>query len=75
VIFHSTKLSLAWQAALEFTNRIMPLPGLTHASSTPEYAASRATGLINTTASTATKARQAIPARRMKVLFMRISLS
>src|SRR5215469_11347681 len=51
----------------------MPLPEFTQASSVPEYAASRATGLIKTTANTTINARQAMPARRMKVLFIQIS--
>src|SRR5215470_18444375 len=35
VMFHSTNVSLAWQAALESTSRIIPFPGLTQASRTP----------------------------------------
>src|SRR5262249_2242854 len=73
-MFHSTKVSLAWQAALESTRRIIPFPGLTHASSTPEEcAAIRAVGANKIKTATATKARQARPARRRKAIFMQIS--
>src|SRR5215472_13543196 len=49
VMFHSTNVSFAWQAALESTSRIMPLPGLMQASSMPEeVAASRVAGISRT---------------------------
>src|SRR5262245_40548414 len=71
VMFHSTKVSFAWHAALESTRRIIPLPGLMQASSTPEeYAAIRAAGVNRIKTATTTKARQKRPARCKKVMFI-----
>src|SRR5215472_3339400 len=74
VMFHSTNVSFAWQAALESTSRIIPLPGLIQASSMPEeVAASRVAGISKISTATATKARQARPARRRDTVFISIS--
>src|SRR5215472_13992773 len=74
VMFHSTNVSFAWQAALESTSRIIPLPGLIQASSMPEeVAASRVTGNSRTRTATVTKARQARPARRRKTVLISVS--
>jgi hypothetical protein len=72
-VFHSTNVSFAWQALLESTKRIIPLPGLMQASSTPgECAATRVVGTITRT--TATSPKPAMPARRMKVLLIQFLL-
>src|SRR5215467_11288650 len=69
-MFHSTNVSFAWQAALESTRRIIPLPPFTQASSTPDgLALTPGANTIKT--AIAASPRQAIPALRIKVLFIR----
>src|SRR5215831_10434524 len=73
VTFHSTRVSLLWQAVLASTRRIIPLPGLMQASKTPDgLAATRLA--ITRQRTTTTRPRQTTPARRTKVLFIQFPL-
>src|SRR5882672_12550583 len=72
VTFHSTRVSLLWQAVLESTRRMSPLPGLMHASSTPGVLAARK-AIGNAIRAMARTPRPAKPARRSTVMLISIS--
>src|SRR5215471_12985818 len=68
-IFHSTKLSFAWQAALESTSRIIPFPEFTQAFSTPDPPA-ETLGTSTIKSTTATIVTQAITTLRLTATFI-----